>query len=220
MTTDRLATRGPRRATSWRRRAAAAVLAAATAASLAGCTTDRLGTAAIVEGEAISTAEVQDLSREYDAVVPGQPPGRVQLSVLQQLVVDRVFAAMARDLDVHVRAGRVSRELDALVEQVGGRKALVRALATQQRQVVPPSQLESWMRDRLLFDAIARRIAGTAEATEASFEQANRELTKYAASMDIEVNPRYGTWNPDSGIAPLVSGGLSRTVEELAKDGS
>lgn len=220
MTTDRPATRAPRGSRALRRRAVAAVLVALAAAALSGCAADRLGAAAVVEGEAISTDQVQDLTREYDAVVPGQPSGRVQLSVLQQLVVDRVFDAMARDLGVHVRAGRVSAELDALTTQVGGRKALVRALASQQRQVVPPSQLERWMRDRLLFDAIAREISGTSATADPDFDKANRQLTEYAATMDIEINPRYGSWNPDSGIAPLVGGGLSKTAAELAGDES
>jgi hypothetical protein len=34
--------------------------------------------------------------------------------------------------------------------------------------------------------------------------------------MKIEVNPRYGTWNPRSGsIDALVSGGLANTAKQL-----
>jgi hypothetical protein len=33
--------------------------------------------------------------------------------------------------------------------------------------------------------------------------------------MEIEVSPRYGEWDPRSGLTPLVSGGLSQTVAEL-----
>lgn len=220
MTTARPATRAARPARSLRSRTMAALLAALAVTVLSGCSADRLGAAAVVEGEVIRTDHLHELAREYDTVVPGQPSGRVQLSVLQQLVVDEVFDAMARDLGVTVRPGRVANELDALLTQVGGRKALVRALSSQQRQVVPPSQLERWMRDRLIFDAIARELSGGSATAEPDFERANKALTEYAASMDIEISPRYGTWDPDSGIAPLVSGGLARTASELAGDGS
>lgn len=217
MMTDRPVIRGAR---AVRRRTMAIVLAAVAVTALSGCSPERLGAAAVVDGRTISTDHLQDLAREYDAVVPGQPPGRVQLSVLQQLIVDEVFDAMSKDLGVRVRPGRVSAELDALVAQVGGRKALVRALSSQQRQVVPPSQLERWMRDRLLFEAIAREVTGASADAQPDFDVANRKLTEYAAGMDIEINPRYGAWNPDSGITPLVSGGLSKSVAELAGDGS
>ena len=38
-------------------------------------------------------------------------------------------------------------------------------------------------------------------------------------SMDIEVNPRYGRWNPRRGVSPLVSGGLSQTAAQLNAGG-
>jgi len=41
-------------------------------------------------------------------------------------------------------------------------------------------------------------------------------LLKAGRSLDIEVNPRYGEWNPRRGVSPLVSGGLSKTAAQLA----
>ena len=36
-------------------------------------------------------------------------------------------------------------------------------------------------------------------------------------AMDVEVSPRYGTWNSRRGLATLVSGGLAQTAAEIAK---
>lgn len=208
----------PGRARRAPRRALLAVTAVAVALLLSGCAPERLGAAAVVDGEPIATQRVQDLAQEYVETVPGQEPGQVQLALLQQLVVDEIFQRISQDRGVRVPEGRVAAQLRTLVTQTGSRKALVRALAQQQNQVVAPSRLEDWLRGRLLFDAIARDLSETSgQPDSAAFDAANRELTEYAGRLDIEINPRYGSWNPDTGIAPLVGGGLSKTVAELGR---
>ena len=201
-----------------RRLVAAAVLAAGLGAALAGCSTDRLGSAAVVGGEPVSTEEVQRLARDYLEVVPGGDPRQVQLAVLQQTIVDRIFQEGSRDTGVRVRDGRVAARLGELIEQTGGRAELVQAISSQTQQVVAPGQLEQWMRNRLLFERLAVELGDrpSGPPTEQALNRANRTLTRYANRLDIEVSPRYGSWNPDSGITPLVSGGLSRSEEELA----
>ena len=193
-------------------------LAVGMTGALAGCSVDRLGAAAVVDGEVISTEEVQQQARDYLEVVPDTDPGQVQLAVLQQMIVNRVFRKISRDSGVRVSRARVSRELNGLIESVGGRKALVRAISGQTRQVVAPSQLEDWMRSRLLFAKFAADLGGTGGGppSQQALDQANRQLTRYAARMDIELSPRYGRWDPRGGITPLVSGGLSRPAAELA----
>ena len=208
------------------RRYAGRLVAVVTAvAALAGCSTDRLGSAVVIEGEAVSTQHVQELAQEYEAVVPGSDSAQVQLAVLQQIIVGRVFREIAEDTGVRVSNSRVTGQLDRLVEQVGGRRALVRAISEQTQQIVAPGQLEQWMRARLLFAKFAEELEGPAGAgspeapgsppSEEALDAANKQLTRYARRMDIEVNPRYGRWDPDNGITPLVSGGLSRTTAEL-----
>jgi hypothetical protein len=128
---------------------------------------------------------------------------------------------------VRVREGRIARERDDVLQSVGSRRQLVTALAqSQQPSVLAPGDIDRWVKDRLLFTAIAADIcncdpdaAGDAESQQA-LAQANDELREKSASMDIEVSPRYGRWDPDQGIAPLVSGGLSKTVDELRAGGA
>jgi hypothetical protein len=76
--------------------------------------------------------------------------------------------------------------------------------------VVPQDQLEQFIRTQLLASKLG----------ESDPAAANDAITAAAEDTDIEVNPRYGRWDPQQGLAPLVSGGLSKTVEELSGDAS
>jgi hypothetical protein len=209
---------------SRRSRWTALLTVAAAVTLLTGCAEDRLGTAAIIDGEAISTQDLQDATRSYLDVVPGGDPGDTQLAILQRRIVSAVIDEVAREHDVRVREGRVAAERDDVLSTVGDRRDLIRTLA-QSQQVIAPSDVDRWIKDRLLFDRIAADIcdcevqAQSAEAQEA-FTAANDELRDTSAAMDIEISPRYGEWDPDQGISPLVSGGLSKTVDELRAAGS
>ena len=91
--------------------------------------------------------------------------------------------------------------------------------------MLPPDDVEDWVKDRLLFNAIAEKIGGgplnTAEPeSQQVLEEVQSQLSEAGDSLDIEINPRYGEWDPTSGITPLVSGGLSKTAAELKKSGA
>lgn len=193
---------------------------------LTGCSPDRLGTAAVIDGRTVTVDDLQTRTQEHLAVVPGGDAGGAQRSLLQRMIVSAALDTAARDAGVRVRAGQVATERDAVLDSVGGPKRLIRALAeSQQPTVLAPGDIDRWIKDRLLFRAIAEEIAGvplSAEApeTEQAITEANAALRAAGEEIDVEVSPRYGTWDPESGITPLVSGGLSKTAAELADDGS
>lgn len=210
------------RRTTMRPRRAAVVLAACLAvAGLSGCAEERLGSAAVIDDRTISTDELQSATQAYLKVVPEGEPGRTQVALLQREIVSSVLDEVAQEHDVRVREGRVAAERDDVLQSVGGRKGLIRTLAQgQPPTVLAPDDVDRWFKDRLLFNGIAADICDcpldpNSQETQQAFMDANDELRKASADMDIEVNPRYGTWDPDEGITPLVSGGLSKTVDEL-----
>lgn len=231
MTSTRTAPELPGRAAP-RLRALAALAAAAVALSvLTGCSTERLGAAAVVDGKAIGSEEVQALAREMLDVVPDQDPGLVQRGILDQLITAEVYARAARELGISVRDSEVAVELRGLAQRFQGRRGLAQAIVTNQQvpEFVPPSMLETWMRNQILFVKLAtRRNGGPLAADEGSntaVTQADAELRRVAGEVDVDLSPRYGTWRPDrdidptvSDISPLVSGGLSKSVAELATD--
>src|SRR5215218_862751 len=191
---------------------------------LSGCGDSKLGAAAVVNGQVTTVDELQQDTRDYLEIVPGADAGAAQIAILQRTVITEVLEDVARQNGVHVRPGRVAAERDSFFEQFDGRRGLVRTLAnsSQQPTVLPPDDVEDWVKDRLLFNAIAAEIGGgplnTADPdSQQVLEEVQRQLTQSGKTLDIEINPRYGSWDPTSGITPLVSGGLSQTAGQLKK---
>lgn len=196
----------------------AALAAASIAVSgLAGCSDSRLGAAAVVDGNVISTDTLQDLTRRYLDVVPDADSGEAQRRILERIIFSRVIDKAARTAHVHARPGEVAGERQALLRQAGGRRGLVRALASQEQPtVLAPSYVDRWFEDRVLYRRLAAKLAGSGDATSsAALNRAGDAVLEAGRSMDIDVNPRYGTWNTRRGLSPLVSGGLSKTAAEL-----
>lgn len=192
------------------------------ALGLSGCGDSRLGAAAVIDGRNIPVEHLQQSTRDYLEIVPGADPGDAQLAILQRMIISAILDEVARQNDVHVRPGRIAAERDNLFQNFNGRRGLVRTLANSQQQptVLAPKDVDRWVKDRLLFNAIAEKIGGgplnTAEPeSQQVLQEVQRQLTKAGGSLDIEINPRYGSWNPKSGITPLVSGGLAKTAAEL-----
>jgi hypothetical protein len=185
--------------------------------ALTGCRADQLGTAAVVAGERISVEELQDHTTSYLEAVPDGDESNAQQAILQQLIVSAVIERAAEDAGVSVTDGEVAEQRDQVLDQVrepaeaegvDPRVYVSRQLAqSQQQAVVPPDELEQFIRDQLL----ASRLADNDPVA------TNEALVAAAEKTDVEVNPRYGRWDPQQGLAPLVSGGLSNTVEELTQ---
>lgn len=218
MTTTRTDSARTRRAPAWRRSLALALASAAALAALTGCTPDQLGAAAVVNGEKISTAEVQDLTQEYLKAVPGQDPGKVQTAIVTQLIVERLVAEAAADHDVRVPRGRVASQVSQAVTQIGSRAKVSQLVLQQNSAVVPPSRLERWLRDQYLIGLLGQKVAGTTgEApTPEDQDRARAELADYSRRLGVELNPRYGRWHPRLTITALPSGGLAKPAAELS----
>ena len=160
---------------------------------LAGCGGDsRLGAAAVVNGNVTTVDELQQDTRDYLKIVPGADAGAAQVAILQRIVITEVLEEVARQNDVHVRPGRIAAERDNLFESFNGRRGLVRTLANSQDQptVLPPDDVEDWVKDRLLFNAIAEKIGGgplnTAEPeSQQVLEEVQNQLSEAGDSLDI-----------------------------------
>ena len=192
---------------------AAAALLAVT--SLTSCRADQVGAAAIVDGTAISVDDLQAQTSSFLKAVPSGNAGDAQQAILQQMIVATVIEKAASTVGVTVSTGEVATQRDqaldsvrqpAAAAKVSARAYLSRQLAEgQNAAVVPPDQLEQFIRVQLLASKVGENDPAAA----------NEAITAAAADTDVEVNPRYGRWDPQQGLAPLVSGGLSKTVQEL-----
>lgn len=206
--------------------AGAALLAVLAAGGLSACGPEQVGTAAVVGDERIRVDQLQDQTQELLAAVPGTDPGQAQTSILQSMILSDVIAEAAGDLDVAVSRGEAAAQRDQLLAQVRQQaqdkdkpaRVLAAEQLAQQQIYVAPSELDAWVRDQLLLREIS---AAAAEGLPAGSQEAADATTKalVAASrrLDVDVNPRYGRWNPEQGLEASVGGGLSKTVAELTK---
>lgn len=183
--------------------------------ALTSCRADQVGTAAIVDGKSISVHDLQDATSSFLEAVPSGNAGEAQQAILQQMIVSTLIQKAADSVGVTVSAGEVATQrdqaLDSVREPAAAAKVSARAYLSRQiaqgqsAAVVPPDQLEQFIRDQLLASKLGQNDPAAA----------NEAITAAAADTEVEVNPRYGRWDPQQGLAPLVSGGLSNTVEEL-----
>jgi hypothetical protein len=201
-----------------RRTLVPALVALLAGAVLTACNPDQIGSAAIVDGKPISSDTLQAATRDYLAAAGNAGAKNAQQRILQQMILARVVERAAKDQGVGVRTGAVVRQRNAVMKSVGGgRPGLVRALEQQTQTTVAPSQIDSWVRYRLRINRILAKIdPGGDPTSQVAADKLRIVLTKTSNEMDIQMNPRYGTWSPTRGVQPLISGGLSQTAAQLS----
>jgi hypothetical protein len=201
-----------------RRSLVVAVVALLASVSLAACSPEQPRAAAIVDGDVISTDTLQTSARAYLAIVPNADRTQVQQRILERMILSRVIAKVAHDNQITVSTGNVAKQRDQLFQTTKNRRGLVAALAQQQTAViVPPGYIDQWVRDQLIFRQVVTKLAGSDDpSSAAASSRATGALAATGKKMKIEINPRYGTWNPNRGIEALLSGGLAKTSAQLS----
>ncbi|MFR9726066.1 SurA N-terminal domain-containing protein [Streptomyces sp. MS19] len=180
--------------------------AAAAVALLTGCSTGgHPGQAAVVGGEDISLASVQAQVEAVRDAQRAQPnadeliasSGSLSRQTVDFLVYLEVLERAAASEGVEVSRHDV-QEARALAEQnVGGEEALAQA-ALMPQQGLPlagDEQIDMVFRSNLLIQRLAERL-GAANSPEG--QRAILELLgRTAEEIGVEVNPRYGRWDPE-----------------------
>ncbi|MFG2554207.1 SurA N-terminal domain-containing protein [Streptomyces sp. NPDC048581] len=187
-----------------RRRRTALFLTAAIAAAaplLTACGSDaHPGAAAVVGGQRITVAQLENRVSEVRdaqrAAVPDETQyaqviaksGTLPRDVLHTMVLDRVLHRAAQDAGVTVTRKELQGMRGGLEEQVGGAKAL--ETAWLQQYGIPPQRLDENLRLQLEAQKLATSL-GT-DTGKPAFWNA---LTAASKKLDIDLNPRYGTWD-------------------------
>ncbi|MEU8959740.1 SurA N-terminal domain-containing protein [Streptomyces sp. NPDC048518] len=192
-----------------RRRTALILSAAAVAAAplLTACGSEaHPGAAAVVGGDRITVAqlegrvnEVRDAQR---AAVPDDAQysqaiaksGGLTRSTLHTMVLDKVLHRAATDAGVDVTRRDIQTMRAGLEQQAGGRKALERGWL--QQYSVAPARLDESLRTEIEAQKLARKLGADMNSPQgqALFWKA---LSGASKKLDIDLNPRYGTWDVD-----------------------
>ncbi|MFF0111084.1 SurA N-terminal domain-containing protein [Streptomyces prasinus] len=188
-----------------RRRTALLLTAALTAAAplLTACGNDaHPGAAAVVGGQRITVSQlenrVEEIREAQQAAVPDEAQyqqavartGGLTRDTLHSMVLDRVLERAARDAGVTVTPKEIQGMRSGLEEQAGGAEELESAWL--QQYGVPPERIDDNFRLQLQAQKLAQRL-GT-DTSRPEFWQALSEASK---KLDVDLNPRYGTWDDE-----------------------
>ncbi|MEV0693557.1 SurA N-terminal domain-containing protein [Streptomyces sp. NPDC050388] len=187
-----------------RRRTALLLTAALTAAAplLTACGNDaHPGAAAVVGGQRITVSQLENRVGEIRAAQQEAVPdaqyeqviartGSLTRDTLHGMVLDRVLERAARDAGVSVTPKEVQGMRAGLERQAGGAEAL--ETAWLQQYGIPPQRLDDNLRLQVQAQKLAQRL-GT-DTSRPEFWQA---LSEASRKLDVDLNPRYGTWDDE-----------------------
>jgi hypothetical protein len=169
---------------------------------LAGCTTDGsrqpvvlgAGQAAVSQDFRVSQSEVDDGVAQVltaQGQPPGEPPAGLASATTQRILVNRLVASYAEDQGIELTRTQVEEGLAQLAAENGGQEAL-NDLAAQSG--IPPEDLEDTIRTNLLVTAIGLTVDASGDEN-AQLEATLAALAEYSEAIDVQVAPRYGTWD-------------------------
>ncbi|WP_405011846.1 SurA N-terminal domain-containing protein [Kitasatospora sp. NBC_01539] len=181
-------------------RTAAGVLLAAAVLSACGGAPAHQGAAAVVGGEQIRIATVQakvGALRDATAAAAPEAAAQEQAGLVRRtvagLVLDRVISRALADRGLTVTDGEIAQVRDADARLLGGEAALRRELLL--RQGVAAADVPGFYRQQLGIRAIAA-AAGQDARTEQGDTVVRKALADAGTALKVEVNPRYGRWDP------------------------
>lgn len=195
---------------------AAALLVAAPL--LTGCSTEsRPGAAAVVGGEPIPVSDVQarvEATRDAQRAQPNADQligasGPMMKQQVSFLVTLEIVEAAAEDAGVAVTRADVQRERATAEQSVGSAEDLERVfLLPEQTPPVSADQIDDVLRGNLMYRGLAEQLG--------SNEEVGRVLAETSDELGVEVNPRYGEWDPQRGLVGAEMPWLRAEAQDMA----
>lgn len=166
---------------------------------------DRAGAAVVIDGERYSTQDLaNDFSRLDEALGDAEKPGTmddVNRAIIGIIVADKIMDKVSAAENLDIDMGEVAILRNNLTNQLGGEAQL---LAFAASRGVPPNLLDTVLKQSVFQTELGAKLIGGTD-TDAQGEAALTYLRDFAKTMQIEVSPRYGTWDVNQlvPVAPL-----------------
>jgi len=191
------------------RRALAGLAATVAVVALSACAPIQAGSAAIVGTASLSENTLTQLSKEVIAVATKTSAAVPQPDTLNQRVVsvwvdDQLTNALATQLGV--TASQTS------VDNVLGRFTPDQIAQIQLQSGIAPSMLQDVARSAVLRQEIVQKLAPSGSQTQQSAALA-KAYQDTASKLGVNINPRFGTWNPDSASIDPTADVLSHPMQ-------
>ena len=188
-----------------------AISAIAAALLLSGCS--QVGAAATI-GETKITQEV--VQGSIDAILAErgkidisqmelQTGADLNLSQLRFQVLTVLIREVGKDFKVEASKAEIDTRSEGILEQVGGEAGLPKALVGAG---IAPANLDLYLEAVIISGKISDAIVATGVTQEALGAEISRIVAAKAAKLKVEINPRYGKWDPiNADVLPVDSAG-------------
>ena len=175
------------------RRVQVALTAVATVGVLAACNANQAGAAVTYEGGRITENVVAEQNAQLAAALQIAESPRITQFTVQRLVTNLLIEQGAVMKGVTVSDGETQKFLTDAADTVGGMDALV---ASAVQQGIPASELPVQVRTRVLADQLGEALA-PGEDLDTKDVAVGRYLVEVSQTINVDVNPRFGSWQAD-----------------------
>ena len=179
-----------------------ALLGVISVLALSGC--GKVDSAATVGDITISQASAQSIIDEVLAERTKIDASQMQLqsgnalnrSQLRFTIVTTLFDEIAKELKLDISSTEIEKAKADLIAQSGGQEALAKNLVAAE---IAPSNFDNYVRAIITSNKLqeALKAAGVSDADVSA--RITQLINAKAAELKVEVNPRYGTWDQDTG---------------------
>ena len=179
-----------------------ALLGVISVLALSGC--GKVDSAATVGDITISQASAQSIIDEVLAERTKIDASQMQLqsgnalnrSQLRFTIVTTLFDEIAKELKLEISSTEIEKAKSELVTQSGGQEALAKNLVAAE---IAPSNFDNYVRAIITSNKLqeALKASGVSDADVSA--RITQLINAKAAELTVEVNPRYGTWDQDTG---------------------
>ena len=176
-----------------------AISAIAAALLLTGCS--QVGAAATIGDTKITQAVVQG---SIDSILAErgkidisqmelQTGADLNLSQLRFQVLTVLIREVGKDFKIEASKAEIDTRRAGIVEQVGGEAELPKALVGAG---IAPQNLDLYLEAVIVSGKISDAIVATGVTQEALGAEITKIVAAKAAQLKVDVNPRYGKWDP------------------------
>lgn len=192
-----------------------ALLAVVSVLGLSGC--GKVDSAATLGDITISQASAQAIVDEVLAERAKVDTSQMQLqsgsalnrSQLRFTIVTTLFDEIAKELKLSITSTELTQAESELITQSGGQEALAQNLVAAE---IAPKNFDRYIRAIVTSNKIQDALIASGVSQEEVSARISQLVNAKAAQLKVEVNPRYGTWDPTTGdIVATDSAGLAVT---------
>jgi len=179
-----------------------ALLGVISVLALSGC--GKVDSAATVGDITISQASAQSIIDEVLAERTKIDASQMQLqsgnalnrAQLRFTIVTTLFDEIAKELKLEISSTEIEKAKSELVTQSGGQEALAKNLVAAE---IAPSNFDRYVRAIITSNKLKDALMASGVADAEVSGRITQLINAKAAELTVEVNPRYGTWDQDTG---------------------